>query len=170
MPRWLAWRRAWLHWPQDNELRQSDFALWKSPQPRLRRRERFRFRARKELCCCIVIGHQRSLPRCAGTTSAHREAISGAVRQGGAARGMALVPLQAKEASTGPLRQSRASKLTRSGTKPITEIATPQPESGDQSEAGSALASRRPIGRPPIASELVPGLTANSSKPLSSSK
>jgi len=49
----------------------------------------------------------------------------------------------------------------------ITEIATPQPESGDQSEAGSALASRRPIGRPPIASELVPGLTANSSKPLS---
>ena len=40
----------------------------------------------------------------------------------------------------------------------------------NQSEVGSALASRRPIGRPPIASELVPGLIANSSKPLSSSK
>ena len=114
--------------------------------------------------------HQRSLPPLRRHDIGPPRSDQRPVRQGGAARGMALVPLQAKEASTGPLRQSRASKLTRSGTKPITEIATPQPESGDQSEAGSALASRRPIGRPPIASELVPGLTANSSKPLSSSK
>ena len=106
----------------------------------------------------------------AEATSAGREAIS--AQSGREVRRTARRCRHCKRRKPPPTRSARpAHPSSRDQARSlITEIATPQPEGGNQSEAGSALASRRPIGRPPIASELVPGLTANSSKPLSSSK